>query len=122
MRVWEKKLELEPGKDAGLLYKIAGDLLVSHFRRNRVSANVMKEFRFEITGVSPEEDLEYRELQEQYERSLKAMPEKLRIVFLMSRIEELTYREIARRLSISIKAVEKRMSGALARLRTEIRT
>ena len=50
------------------------------------------------------------------------LPENQRIVFLMSRTEELTYQEIATRLSISVKAVEKRMSGALSRLRKELRT
>jgi len=38
----------------------------------------------------------------------------------MSRNEDLTYREIATRLSISVKAVEKRVSGALSRLRKEL--
>ena len=45
------------------------------------------------------------------------MPEKQRIVFLMSRMEELTYKEIAERLDLSVKAVEKRMSIALGELR-----
>jgi len=39
----------------------------------------------------------------------------------MSRTEELSYLEIADRLSLSIKAVEKRMSGALSRLRKELK-
>ncbi len=50
------------------------------------------------------------------------LPENQRITFLMSRIEELSYQEIATRLSISVKAVEKRMTGALARLRKELQT
>jgi len=117
MKIWEKKLKPEPGKEASLLYKIAGDLFVSQFRRDRLSSNVMKELRFEKTASSPEEDLQYLELKEKYEKTVRAMPDNQRIVFLMSRMEELTYREIAMRLSISVKSVEKRMSKALSRLR-----
>jgi DNA-directed RNA polymerase specialized sigma24 family protein len=40
----------------------------------------------------------------------------------MSRNEEFTYQEIAARLSVSIKTVEKRVSGALSRLRKELKT
>lgn len=122
LRIWEKQMELDPEKDTGLLYKIAGDLFVSHFRRNSLSFGVMKELKFEHTGTTPEEDLQYKELMEKYEKTLMSLPEKQRIVFLMSRMEELTYQEIAKRLSLSVKGVEKRMKGALARLRKVLKT
>jgi RNA polymerase sigma factor (sigma-70 family) len=117
MKIWEKQLAIEPGKDTALLYKIAGDLFVSQLRRDRLSSNVKKELSLEKTGASPEEDLHYKESKQKYEKALMSMPENQRIVFLMSRMEELTYQEIAQRLSLSVKSVEKRMSGALARLR-----
>jgi len=120
MRIWEKDLVLLPGKDAGLLYKIAGDLFVSHTRRDKLRQEAPERIRFESGSRTPEEELEMQELQEKYEKALVKLPENQRIVFLMSRMEELTYAEIASRLTISVKAVEKRMSGALARLRKEI--
>ena len=122
MRIWEKQMDVLPDKDAGLLYKIAKDLFLSHNRRKRVRKAAPGEIRFEQQGQSPEEELQFRELQKKYERVLMRLPEKQRIVFLMSRSEELTYQEIASRLSLSVKAVEKRMSGALARLRKELKT
>ena len=122
MRVWEKQMDLLPERDTGLLYKIAGDLLVSHMRREKLRREAPGEIRFEQSGRSPEEELQFIELQKKYERVLMRLPENQRIVFLMSRTEELTYQEIATRLSISVKAVEKRMSGALSRLRKELRT
>ena len=120
MKIWEKRLDLEPAKDAGLLYKIAGDLFVSHLRRDRISRGIIFELKIELTGESPEDILHYEELKGRYEKTLMTLPEKQRIVFLMSRMEELTYQEIADRLSLSVKAVEKRMTGALARLRKEL--
>ncbi|RLD88650.1 MAG: RNA polymerase subunit sigma-24, partial [Bacteroidetes bacterium] len=67
------------------------------------------------------DELQYQELQEKYEKALVKLSETQRIAFLMSRTEELSYQEIATRLSISIKAVEKRITGALSRLRKELR-
>ena len=122
MRIWEKKMMLSPDRDAALLYKIAGDLFVSHLRREKLRQEAPDRIRFEPDSRNPEEELEFQELQEKYEKALVKLPENQRIVFLMSRMEELTYAEIAARLTLSVKAVEKRMTGALARLRKEIQT
>ena len=122
MRIWEKQMMLSPDRDAALLYKIAGDLFVSHLRREKLRQEAPDRIRFEPGSRTPEEELEFQELQEKYEKALVKLPENQRIVFLMSRMEELTYAEIAARLTLSVKAVEKRMTGALARLRKEIKT
>ena len=122
MRIWEKQMDLQPEKDTGLLYKIAGDLFVSHMRREKLRREAPVEIRFEQRDSSPEDELQYSELKEKYEKVLMKLPENQRVVFLMSRTEELTYQEIATRLSLSVKAIEKRMSGALTRLRKELIT
>lgn len=77
---------------------------------------------FEYPDPGPQEELQYRELQQRYEKALSDLPEKQRVVFLMSRHEEMSYQEIATRLSLSVKAVEKRMSGALTRLKKVLQT
>ena len=121
MRIWEKELQLLPEKDKALLYKIAGDLFVSHTRREKLRKEAPDMIRFEQSSRTPEEEMQFQEIQEKYEKALIKLPENQRIVFLMSRMEELTYPEIAARLSLSVKAVEKRMTGALSRLRKEIK-
>jgi len=122
LRIWEKQRDMDAHKDVGLLYKIAGDLFVSHFRRERLSRGIVKEISFELEESGPEEDLQFKELQDNYEKVLTKMPEKQRTVFLMSRMEGLTYQEIADRLSLSVKAIEKRMTAALALLRKELKS
>ena len=122
MRIWEKELQVLPEKDKALLYKIAGDLFVSHTRREKLRKEAPDRIRFEQSSRTPEEEMQFQEIQEKYEKALIKLPENQRIVFLMSRMEELTYPEIAARLSLSVKAVEKRMTGALSRLRKEIKT
>lgn len=120
LKVWEKQLYLKPEKLKGLLYKIAGDLFISHLRRQNVAGNYLKEISFNFKEAYLDEALELEEIKRSYEKALANLPEKQRLVFLMSRMEELTYKEIAVRLDISVKAVEKRMSLALAELRKEI--
>ena len=120
MRIWEKQMVLQPGKDKALLYKIAGDLFVTHTRREKLKREAPGRIHFELRDDSPEDQFQYHEMQEKYEEVLMKLPENQRIAFLMSRTEELSYQEIATRLSISVKAVEKRISGALARLRKEL--
>ena len=55
-----------------------------------------------------------------YRRTLDAMPERTRIVFLLHRVDELPYREIAVRLGISIPAVQKHVAKALERIATAL--
>lgn len=121
LKIWEKRIEFEEKRTKGLLYKIANELWISQYRKS-VSA---KKYQFSfalkekvLEGANETEDhLYYQELKTKYEQALAAMPEKRRVVFLMSRMDNLTYQEIAERLSISAKAVEKRMNLALKDLR-----
>lgn len=117
MKIWEKKFDLSDARIKGLLFKMAREMFVSKYRRVEVEGRYMSSISFDYEQFAADEDLEYNELRERYERALAELPETQREVFLMSRNEELKYSEIAERLEISVKAVEKRMSGALAYLR-----
>lgn len=61
-----------------------------------------------------------KELKQQIEKSINALPEKCRIVFLMSREEDKTAKQIAKELNISEKTVEAHMSRALKDLRKSL--
>lgn len=116
-KLWEKQLEGTPQELKSLLYKMAGDMFVNHYRKQQVAKRYQESFKLEVTANTPEEQVEYEELKAMYETALADLPEKQRTVFLMSRMEEMTYREIAERLELGVKAVEKRMSQALQSLK-----
>lgn len=118
LKIWEKQNTIHLQRVKGLLYKIAGDLFVSHYRKQKRSFQFFKHFVPEENGSSPEEILAFEQLKANYQKALDKLPEKQRTVFLMSRFENLKYTEIAEALGISVKAVEKRMSQALNHLRT----
>lgn len=118
LRLWEKQLKGDPDKLKGLLFKIARDLFISKFRHARVVEKFELNNNGELqTSLSPDEEMQYKELELAYQNALKTMPEKLRVVFLMSRTEDLKNREISERIGISVKAVEKRMTKALGILK-----
>lgn len=117
MRVWEKQLKVSAKEAKGLLYKIAGDMFISRYRREKLEMNYRKTLQFNDPENSLEDQLQYNELKANYTKALAQLSEKNRTVFLMARMEGLKYHEIAERLKISVKAVEKRMSSALAYLK-----
>lgn len=61
-----------------------------------------------------------KELKQQIENSIRGLPEKCRIVFLMSREEGKSARQIAEELNISQKTVEAHMARALKDLRNSL--
>jgi len=121
MKVWEKDFEIRDGKIVGLLYKMAGDLFVSTYRRKELDSKYRNTIELDYYSEAPDETAEYNELKERYEEALATMNENQRIVFLMSRVEGLKYGEISERLNIGVKAVEKRMTLALKYLKEELR-
>jgi len=117
LRIWEKQLDIDPKTALRLLYKMAGDMFVSRYRRENLEMNYRKALRNETDDNSPMDQLQYKELHANYTKVLAGLGEKQRTVFLMARMDGLKYHEISERLNLSIKAVEKRMNIALGYLK-----
>lgn len=75
---------------------------------------------FTSNESSTQEDLETTELETFINKVIDSLPEKCRMVFVLSRIDELSYKEIAEKLDISTKTVENQISKALKILRAEV--
>jgi RNA polymerase sigma-70 factor (ECF subfamily) len=86
-------------------------------RRKRIELNFRNSIKTDREENSPEDDMLYSQLKENYAKVLGEMNQGQRDVFLMSRSEGLKYEEISQRLGIGVKAVEKRMTGALKMLK-----
>jgi RNA polymerase sigma-70 factor (family 1) len=99
-------------------YKVINHLARQHRRQLQISR---------LTNNSPvnpnttAEWLDEKELRKQLEKTICTLPEKCRIVFLLSREENKTYAEIAAELNISQKTVEAHMSKALSILRQSLK-
>jgi RNA polymerase sigma-70 factor (family 1) len=117
LRLWEKQIEVDPKTVIGLLYKIAGDMYISKCRRAKLEMNYLNSLKSNRVDISPEDELQHKELFINYKKALAGLSEKQRTVFLMSRMEGMKYHEIAERLKLSVKAVEKRMNKTLTFLK-----
>ena len=121
LRIWEKQMIIDHKQVKGLLFKIAGDIFITQYRKEQLAFNFFNTFQPGNKSTTPEDEINFQELQNAYDLALKTMPEKQRTVFLLNRIDELKYKEIADHLELSVKAVEKRMSQALDHLRTHLK-
>jgi RNA polymerase sigma-70 factor (ECF subfamily) len=121
LKIWEKLPESGNRNMRGLLFKIAGDEFISHVRKQKSLTRFRLQFNPGFMDISPEEQVVFEEMKEQYELALARMPEKQRSVFLMSRLDRMKYHEIADRLDLTVKAVEKRMTLALSFLKDEMK-
>ncbi|MDR1171669.1 MAG: RNA polymerase sigma-70 factor [Bacteroidales bacterium] len=69
---------------------------------------------------SPQEILEYKELEQRLEFALEGLPKRRRDIFRMNRFEGKKYEQIAHEMSLSVKTIESEMSKALHVLRKVI--
>lgn len=108
-----------------LLYRIAGNLAVSHFRMRAVRQMDRQQSLegLELASEAPSQERMVVAQQElaQVRRALADLPAKCRRVFVLSRVHHKSYPEIARLCGISVKMVEKHMSKALAALRHAVK-
>lgn len=108
--VWKNRSRLDPDKSIkAYLYRSLNNLII-----NQLKHSSSKTFSYESIAdekrISREKDLGF---EIDFQKALSEMPEKIKTVFILSRMEGYKYQEIARICSISEKAVEKRMSKAL---------
>ncbi|MDR2969084.1 MAG: RNA polymerase sigma-70 factor [Tannerellaceae bacterium] len=88
--------------------------VMNRYRETVLSEEETKE------SASPQEQLEYEELQRIIDQAIERLPERRRQIFRMHRFDGMKYAEIATSLSLSVKTVEAEMSKALQALRKEM--
>jgi RNA polymerase sigma factor (sigma-70 family) len=116
-KLWLNCKSVIPQSAKGYVFKTANNLLINEFHHQKVVLKFQSLATSDSDHQSPAFLLEEKELKENLESAIAALPEKQRLVFLLSRIDKKTYKEIAVLLDISKQAVEKRMYNALDALR-----
>ena len=113
-RIWIKKDFLDPRKPVkSYLYKSLSNLIIN--RRKLHSSQATSLESKQNSKIYNDED--NMELMIDIRNAMDALPEKIKTVYLLSRVEGFRYEEIAEICCISEKAVEKRMSKAFSLLR-----
>lgn len=95
---------------------------IDYLRRKEVEAKYTAAQSQHSDSMYDTEDLYIiSELEENINKALAKLPDKIRIVFEMNRFHDLTYAEIAQQKEISVKTVEAYMTKALKHLREELK-
>jgi RNA polymerase sigma-70 factor (family 1) len=123
VRLWENRQILnEKQSITSYIFTIAGNLVLNHIRHKKVILKYSKNRTFQfLTEENPHNTIENKELNEIIVKTIDRFTDRIRMVFLLSRVEKLSYKEIAERLNIEVSTVESHMVKALKILRKEIR-
>lgn len=121
-RLWKNCAKVIYQTAKGYVFKTANNLLLNEYEHQKVVMKFQQQVPSSTTKEDPAFVLEEQQLKEALEQAIATLPEKQRVVFLLSRIEKKTYQEIADMLGISRQAVEKRIYKALDTLRQVVKT
>lgn len=113
-KLWLKRDKLDPVKSVkAYLYKSLNNSVINFSKLHSSQTT-------SLGNIDTSKILSYGrdpDVKMDIQNAVNQLPEKLKIVFLLSRIEGYKYSEVAEICNISVKAVEKRMSKAFDILR-----
>lgn len=120
IKVWQNCSKITPDKAKSFLFTTANNLMLNAVAHQKVVLKYNQQPQKTSTNESPEFVLQEKQYNEKLQNALANLTEAQRVAFLMNRVEGKRFKEIASLLDISTKAVEKRIYGALKKLREEI--
>lgn len=120
IKLWQNCSKIEPAKAKSYLFTTANNLMLNAYAHQKVVLKYNKQPQKYSTNETPEFVLQEKEYHIKLQNAISNLTEAQRVAFLMNRVEGKRFKEIAELLDISVKAVEKRIYGALKKLRTEI--
>jgi len=120
IKLWQNCGKVSPDKAKSFLFTTANNLMLNAVAHQKVVLKHQKLPQKHSTNESPEFVMQEKEYNLKLQNALANLTEAQRVAFLMNRVEGKRFKEIAELLDISTKAVEKRIYGALKKLREDI--
>jgi RNA polymerase sigma-70 factor (ECF subfamily) len=123
-RLMRYRQDQPPASLRSLLFTIARNVLKNHWRWSSLHQLEQPtdftnlDVASEVPGV--ERQWQLRRYLKVVEETVAGMPNKRRMVFLLSRIEGLSNAEVAQRCGISVKMVEKHLANAINQCRAQV--
>ncbi|WP_223551979.1 RNA polymerase sigma factor [Aestuariivivens sp. NBU2969] len=121
VKLWQNCAKVRPDKAKSFVFTTANNLMLNEVAHQKVVLKHQQAKPKMHTNENPEFLMQEQEYNDKLQRALSNLTEPQRVAFLMNRIEGKRFKEIAELLDISTKAVEKRIYGALDKLRKEIK-
>ena len=120
--LWDNWDTIVPEKSVkSLLFRIVHNKSVNCIKHKSVRTRVHQQIEHNLSQLFESPDFYFAtELRQMYEEALNRLPEPLREVFYLSRVEQLSYKEIAERLGVTTKVVDNRLARTMRILRKEL--
>ena len=121
VKLWENCSKVSPDKAKSFVFTTANNLMLNDVAHQKVVLKHHQTKPKTYTNENPEFLMLESEYMDKLQKALSNLTEAQREAFMMNRIEGKRFKEIAEILGISTKAVEKRIYGALEKLRKVIK-
>ena len=122
--MWERRVTIRiEGPIKTYLFTSTRNLALNFLKHQTIdqkSSDIYSKL-FAIPSATPHEIAEHQELDALITQALEKIPERCRIVFILSRYFNMKYIEIAEILEISVKTVDAQMVKAIKILRSALR-
>ena len=120
IKLWQNCSKVSPSKAKSYLFTVGNNLMLNEAAHQKVVLAYQKIAPKHYTNESPEFLMQENEYMQKLQKAISNLTEAQRSAFLLNRVEGKKHKEIATLLDISTKAVEKRIYGALKKLRKDI--
>jgi RNA polymerase sigma-70 factor (ECF subfamily) len=124
LHLWEIRQNLSPDTSIkAYLYKIVTNLCLDVLRHRKVKdkrEKILARKKLYVVQDDGFQNIDFRQLKTDLDLAVSSLPDQMRKVFELCRLEGLKYAEVACRLGISIKTVETQMSRAQMKLREKL--
>lgn len=120
IKLWENCGKVTPSKAKSFLFTVANNLTLNLTAHKKVVLKYQQQKPKHYTNETPQFILEGDEYMQKLQKALANLSEAQRTAFMLNRVEGKKHKDIAELLGISQKAVEKRIYGALKKLREDI--
>jgi len=121
IKLWENCGKVTPSKAKSFLFTVANNLTLNLTAHKKVVLKYQQEKPKHYTNETPQFILEGDEYMQKLQKALANLSKAQRTAFMLNRVEGKKHKDIAELLGISQKAVEKRIYGALKKLREDIK-
>ncbi|MDR6782655.1 RNA polymerase sigma-70 factor (ECF subfamily) [Pedobacter africanus] len=123
LKLWEKRVLLNLNLPlSGYLFTAVRNRIFNAMSHHKVVGRYAESMiaYMEGTHIYSDEQFREKELMALLEKEIGALPDKMREVFILFKMEELSYKEIADRLGISDKTAKQQVYNAVKILKTKI--
>ncbi len=123
MWLWENRTTLIPDMSLkSLLFVIVKNKSLNRVSHNQIKSRVHKMLAEKMEKQFDDPDIYLNnELTDKFSDALTRLPEEIRVVFEMNRVQGMTHKEIAQLLNVSHQTVNYRIGQALKVLRYELK-